>query len=230
MFMKCKSIGYDVVGQTSNGWNKKAPKVLYNETSPKELISYFKPRLQSFVTHNFIAKWQDHHFKLIFMTIPNGSIISCVDFFQNYTMWVKNEIQSMHWYNIQISIFVHLTYRLDPLYILGGEMPKVIKKLHYYISYDTFDDIIFVQHCFIMHWKFLSYQGCIPIEHIMNDGCSGQFKSKITWYFWSHYPSLTTFESCPFGCQMIWNFFVTRHEKNKVDGFGALLKRKIIKE
>jgi hypothetical protein len=65
---------------------RKHPKVLYNETSPRELISYFKPRLQLFVTHNFIAKWQKHHFKLILMTIPNGSIISCVDFSKNYTI------------------------------------------------------------------------------------------------------------------------------------------------
>ncbi len=137
----------------------------------------------------------------------------------------------MHWHNIQISIFVHLIYRLNPLYILGGEMPKVIKNLHYYISYDTFHYTLFVQQCFIMHWKFLLDQGCTPIEHIVwNDGCFGQFKSSKTCYFWSHYPSLTTSESCPFGCQMIWNFFATRHEKGKVDGFGALLKRKIRKE
>jgi hypothetical protein len=92
MLVKWISIGYDVVVQTFNGKNKKAPKVLYNETFPRELISYLKPRLQSFVTHNFIAKWQEHHFKLILMTIPNISIISCVDFSENYIMQVQNEI------------------------------------------------------------------------------------------------------------------------------------------
>jgi hypothetical protein len=34
MFMKWRSIGYDVVGQKTNGKNKKTPKVLYNETPP----------------------------------------------------------------------------------------------------------------------------------------------------------------------------------------------------
>jgi hypothetical protein len=110
-------------------------------------------------------------------------------------------------------------------------MPKVIKELHYYISYDTFHDTIFVQHCFIMHWRFILDQGCTPIEHIVwSDGCSRQFKSSRAWYFWSHDPSLTTFESCLVGCQMIWNFFATGHGKSEVDGFGALLKKKIIKE
>jgi hypothetical protein len=44
MLVKWKNIGYDV-GQTFDGRDKKAPKVLYNETPPKELISYLKPRL-----------------------------------------------------------------------------------------------------------------------------------------------------------------------------------------
>jgi hypothetical protein len=110
-------------------------------------------------------------------------------------------------------------------------MPKVIKELHYYISNDTYHDILFVQHCSIMHWKFLSDQGCIPTNHIVwSDGCYGQFKSSRSWCFLSRYPSLTTPESCPYGCQMIWNFFMIRHRKGEMDGFGTLLKREIKKE
>ncbi len=45
MLVKWRNIGYDVVGHTANGKNKKAHKVLYNETPPRELISYLKPRL-----------------------------------------------------------------------------------------------------------------------------------------------------------------------------------------
>jgi hypothetical protein len=45
MFVKWRNIGYDVVGQRSNGRDKKAHKVLYTETHLRELISYLKPRL-----------------------------------------------------------------------------------------------------------------------------------------------------------------------------------------
>ncbi len=31
--------------------------ILYHEVVFKELISYLKPRLQSFMTHNFVSKW-----------------------------------------------------------------------------------------------------------------------------------------------------------------------------
>jgi len=115
--------------------------------------------------------------------------------------------------------------------MLGGKMPKVIKELHYYISDDTLHNIIFVHHYFIMHWKFLSDQGCTPTEHIMwSNGCFKQFKSSKTWYFLSQYPNLTTSESCSFRCQMIWNFFAIKHKKGEVGGFEALLKREIRKE
>jgi hypothetical protein len=44
MFVKWRRIRYEVVEQMSNGKDKKAPKALYNETPPRELISYIKPR------------------------------------------------------------------------------------------------------------------------------------------------------------------------------------------
>jgi hypothetical protein len=41
---------------------------------------------------------------------------------------------------------------------------------------------------------------------------------------------LIAFESLPFGCDMIWNFFATRHRNGEVDGFRVLLKRELKKE
>jgi hypothetical protein len=51
-----RNIGYKIIGKTSDGWDKKVNKVMYN-TKPLELIEYFKPRLLKFVVHNFIARW-----------------------------------------------------------------------------------------------------------------------------------------------------------------------------
>jgi hypothetical protein len=78
--IKWKNIGYDVVGQTPEGKEKKTLKVFYHETPFRELISNLKPRLQSFMTHNFVSKWQEHQFKSILGAVPSSSIISCVDF------------------------------------------------------------------------------------------------------------------------------------------------------
>jgi hypothetical protein len=129
--IKWKNIGYDVVGQTPEGKEKKTLKVFYHETPLRELISNLKPRLQSFMTHNFVSKWQEHQFKSILGTIPSGSIIYCVDILYNYTMQVQNETQSMNCHNVHINIFVHSTYRLDLTDVpLDRNTLKVIKELH----------------------------------------------------------------------------------------------------
>jgi hypothetical protein len=47
-----KSIGFEVVGQTEDGKEKKALKVLYNESVPKELFQYMKQKLTAFICHN----------------------------------------------------------------------------------------------------------------------------------------------------------------------------------
>jgi hypothetical protein len=103
------------------------------------------------VTHNFASKWQEHQFKSILGAVPSSSIISCVDFLDNYTMHVQNEIQSMNWHNVQINIFIQSTYKLDPAdVLLGNNTLKVIKKLHYYVSNDTYHDTLLLQHsCYI---------------------------------------------------------------------------------
>jgi hypothetical protein len=53
------NIGYEVVGHNEDGKEKKAPKIEFHETSPRELIFYLKPTLEKFVLHNFLARWQD---------------------------------------------------------------------------------------------------------------------------------------------------------------------------
>lgn len=140
-------------------------------------------------------------------TCPNGSIISCIDFSKNYNSKVQNEIQSMHWHTTQVTILVHVTYRLDPSYIGNGPR-EILKVVHYYISYDSSPNTLFVQHCFMLHWRLLQQQGCYPMDHLVwNDGYTNRLKSSKAFYFVAHCPSLTKCKVLPNGCQLVWNFF-----------------------
>ena len=47
--------------------------------------------------------------------LPADAILSHVDFAENYSFEIQNEIQSMHWHSSHITILVHITYRLDAL-------------------------------------------------------------------------------------------------------------------
>jgi hypothetical protein len=226
-----QSIGYEVVGQYPNEQEKKVPRIKYNESNPTELVDYLKPKLQSFIKHNYVAHWQDNQFKELMYFIPNGTVISCIDFSENYSLKVQNEIQSMHWYNFQITILVHITYRINPDWSCENAQPLILKKMHYYVSDMLMHDSLLVQHCMSLHWNFLKERGVTPTTHIVwSDGCSGQFKSARAWYFIFRYPNLTASALQPQECQMIWNYFATGHGKGEVDGAGALLKREVRKE
>jgi hypothetical protein len=82
------------------GKEKKTSKGEYNETPPHDLIQYLKVCLKEFVLHNYIAHWQDVQFKEVLSVVFDDMVISCIDFSENYTMKVQNEIQNMHWHNL----------------------------------------------------------------------------------------------------------------------------------
>jgi hypothetical protein len=98
-----------LLGTTKEGNPRKASTLEYRETAPCELLYYLKPKLQAFVLHNYVASWQDFQFRELFSSVPLGTLISCIDFSENYILKVQNEIQSMHWYNDQVNILVHIT-------------------------------------------------------------------------------------------------------------------------
>lgn len=104
-----RNIDYEVVGHTEEGKEKKSTNIEFHETTPKELISYLKLLLKTFIFHNFLARWQDVQFRELLQTMFEGFVISCVDFFESYTMNIQNEIQNMHQHNFQISILVHIS-------------------------------------------------------------------------------------------------------------------------
>jgi hypothetical protein len=59
-----------VVGQKDNGDACKVTQLQYMDTSTLEFLDYLHPKLEDFVTHNFIAKWQDK-VELSYLIIPS---------------------------------------------------------------------------------------------------------------------------------------------------------------
>jgi hypothetical protein len=41
---------------------------------------------------------------------------------------------------------------------------------------------------------------------------------------------MTISEQLPSGCQIVWNYFATRHGRGEVDGASVLLKKELCKE
>ena len=87
----------EVIGTGDDGQPKKKIKEVFMRTSSTEFLEYFQSKLTKFVAHNFIARWQDHQCHLAMENLPGDAILSHIDFVENYSFQIQNEIQSMHW-------------------------------------------------------------------------------------------------------------------------------------
>jgi hypothetical protein len=50
------------------------------------------PKLQQLIIHNFVARWQDTQFRLAMANLPFDYNLSHIDFIENYTFQIHNEI------------------------------------------------------------------------------------------------------------------------------------------
>ena len=74
-------------------------------------IKKFESEIYKYTKHSHRARWQDLQFKHSREIFPTGTILSVVDFAENYTFATQKEIQSEYYHAEQVSIFVHVLYR-----------------------------------------------------------------------------------------------------------------------
>ena len=132
--IKWRRLVYVEVEKTRAGLVKTVLQLQYMETPPRVLIDYLKPRLVEYIVHNFISKWQEKEFKRTLSRLMPDTILYCIDFNQNYSMKVHDEVQLMHWHSQQITILVHITYRVNPDYNDQLSNTRILKETHYYLS------------------------------------------------------------------------------------------------
>ena len=97
-----------VHGRTRAGKENKVIYMTYQTTGAPVFVEYLKQKLRRFIVHNYIAKWQGEQFKVSIDTFSPDSILSAVDFAENYTFQPYQELQLMHWLQHQITILAHL--------------------------------------------------------------------------------------------------------------------------
>jgi hypothetical protein len=78
----------------------------------------------------------------------------------------------MHWHFSQVTILVHIVFWVDPTNGQGNDDKKIIKETHFYVLDDKEHNNLFMQHCLLMHWDWLSSQGIKPTHNwVWSDGC-----------------------------------------------------------
>jgi hypothetical protein len=108
--MQWKCYELVVHGKTRAEKYNKILQLQYNETTIKVLFDYLRPKLKRFVLHNYVFKFQKEQYNICLNTFPPNSILSIVDFAENYSLQDFNEVQEMHWHSFQITIQVHICY------------------------------------------------------------------------------------------------------------------------
>ena len=176
-------------GVNKKGDPKKVVRLEYKRTSARTFLDHAASKMEQFVLHQHVAKWQDNEFRACANSLQPGEIMSLVDFAENYSFKGQDEIQSQHWFNFQITILVHIMYSINPGYNPHDAKSKRLNTVYYYyLSDDRKHDSLMVQHCLSLHWRRLRESGVSPSRHVVwSDGCSAQFKCATAWYFVARY-------------------------------------------
>ena len=196
--------------------------IFFHQVKVCDFISEFRGKIQQYIKHVDMARWQDEQFRICRDTFPLGTILSVVDFAENYTLQPQNEIQSQYYHSEQVSIMVHITYRHGP--DSTEEKRVIVKESHFYISDDRTHDIHYVQHCFKLFYDHVIAMDIPFYRHLIwSDGCAGQFKNArvFLWLCSLH---------IKYKVPHIWNYFETGHGKGEHDGAGACIKTALRRE
>lgn len=179
-----KQFHYEVIGSTEDGRPKKRIKEISRTTSFSEFLDFFRPTVQRFIWHNFEARWQVDQAKLLRQCLQRGTILTHIDFAENYTFQVQNEIQSLYFNSTQMTILVQVTYYTTAALDDANDTVQLVRETHYYLSDDRTHDTLFAQHCLMSHWRWFTSTKFTPhTHHVFSDGCAGQFKGARALYF-----------------------------------------------
>ena len=67
--------------------------------------------IPKYIKHSPYTKWLDGKFCICKNTFPIGTILLVVDFVDNYTLALQDEIQPQYYNSVQVTIYIHIVYR-----------------------------------------------------------------------------------------------------------------------
>ena len=172
-----------------------------------ELIEYICSIGPQFLQHCYIKREQAKSYQQEKTTVLSQHDLALiqVDFSENYTCMMQDEIQSAHWNQNQISLFTAVTWHSEDIDSYALVSDNIDHTKNTIIAYMD---------------RLLEEQSLNSVQevHIWSDGPSSQFKNKYI------AESIKILEK-RHNKKLIWNYFATSHGKGPVDGIGGSIKR-----
>lgn len=185
--------------------------LISNQLSVEEFVKDVSAKLTNLSVHHYIAKHQANYLKRLKENLQEDKLVILMDFAENYSFMMQDEIQGFHWDNSQAT--------LHPFAVYTRENDGV--KCH---SMCIISDCL--QHNAVTVYVFirtvLQYlkANMATIRHIyyFSDGSAAQYKN------FKNFANLCHHEK-DYGISAEWNFFATSHGKSPCDGIGGTIKR-----
>ena len=185
---------------------------LLTETgSLQDLIGELLRELEDLSRHDFTHRWQSSQYRALCKNIPEKHVIMTMDFAENYRCEKQDQPQSAYYNYGQVTI--HPTVMFYSCPECGSSVTDSIVYLSDVLKHDAH----FVNFTTLHAIDHLKEIGQFSNVEIFSDGCAGQYKSKIP--FW--YLSQLTDAAEP---KIIRSYFGSRHGKSHCDPLGGLVK------
>ena len=178
-----------------------------------EFIKELKTEASPHALHMFNKDWQQKQYKELKNKLEPGSVISIMDFSENYKCSFQREVQ--------IAYYSQDSATLHPIgnYYNCTTCNKLIQESCIMISNDLIHDYHLVHSFQKTNTNHLKHTRNININTMyrFSDGCSSQYKSKGP-------ISDISYAVEDFGHKISHNYYGTRHGKGASDGEGAVIK------
>ena len=190
----------------------KVSKVLHFQTKESkiiDLVQIFSKDSSKLGSHLFRAKWQQEQFSLSHDVMPPKSAVMVMDFSENYSCSLQDEVQSYHWSQSQITIHPMVAY------VNGSD--EVGKPTHIE-SYVAISDDLAHDSAAVEMFASLA-EGQLKRKHKITkivqftDCCAVQYRCKTV------LADISTAE-----LETERNYFEASHGKSPSDGLGAVIK------
>ena len=183
--------------------------------SVQEFIQIAVDNFNNLRSHHFIAKSQSAYLSKQKEDLAPYEAIVLLDFAENYSIIVQDEVQGHHWTNTQATLHPFVVYYRDA---------EGVKSLSTCMISDCLKHDVLAVHCFIS--KMASHvKSVLPaVQKLIyfSDGAASQFKN------FKNFMNLCCHKS-DHGLEAEWNFFATSHGKSPCDGIGGTVKRLVAK-
>lgn len=193
-----------------------------------ELYGLVGARHESFLVHDFLARWQGIAYQQLFDILAgdNDSEMWVSDFIENYSCFSQVELQQEFFNRTNISIFIVLVIRKrreDEFIADVGTSYALPDNLccecHVFLSSDKTHDAGFACYSWEKVAEWEKDQGRLP-KHVLHwsDGAPNQFKWAVPMWFLSHFRLKFGFDF------VLYSFFASCHGKGMQDAAGAWIK------